>query len=66
MGKSVMILLPYIGCQDKVQGRDRLSPGELVRHLKPFCMLCCHGVNNTDKRLIACEETVTAGEKISL
>ena len=65
MCKSVMILLPYVGCQDEVKGSDRLSPGKLIADLQPFCMLSCHGINDTDKCLIACEETMTSGKQIT-
>ena len=65
MGKSVVVLLPYIGGQDKVQGCDRTSPGQLVADLQPLCVLCGHGIHDADKRLIACEETVTARQQIS-
>ena len=65
MGKSVVILLPYIGSQDEVQGRDRLSPGKLIADLQPFRVLCRHGIHDTDKRLVARKETVTSGQKIS-
>ena len=65
MCKSIMILLPYIRCKNEVQGSDRLSPGKLVADFQPFCVLSGHGVNDTDKCLITCEESVTACKKIS-
>ena len=65
VGKSVVVLLPYIGGQDKVQRCDRLSPGKLIADFQPFCMLCCHGIHDTDKRFVACKESMTSGQKIS-
>ena len=65
VGKSVVVLLPYIGSQDKVQGSDWLPPGKLVGNLQPFCMLRCHGVHNTDKCLIACKETMASGQQVA-
>ena len=59
MSKSVVVLLPYVGCQDEVQGCDGLSPGKLIANFQPFCMLGCHGVNDTDEGFIACEEAMT-------
>ena len=36
-----------------------------LQTFQPFCVLCCHGVYDTDKCFIACEEAVASGEKIS-
>ena len=56
-----MVLLPYIGGQDKVQ-RDAigLPPGQLVADLQPLA--CCAAMESTMRinASPACEETVTA------
>src|SRR5699024_1611311 len=65
MSKSIVVMLPYIGGQDKVQRGDRLSPGKLVADFQPFCVLSCHRIYNTDKCFIPCKEAVASGEKIS-
>ena len=65
MCKSIMILLPYIRCQNEVQGCNWLSPGKLVCYFQPFCMLCCHRIYNTDKCFVRSKETMTSGKKIS-
>ena len=33
MGKSIVILLPYIGCKNQVQGSNGLSPRKLITYL---------------------------------
>ena len=65
MGKSVVVLLPYIGGKDQVQGSDFLSPGKLVTNLQPLCMLSTHGVYNTDECFIGSEEAMTTGKQIA-
>lgn len=65
MRESIVVLLPYVGCQDQIQGGDGLSPRELIADLQPFCMLSRHGVNDSDKCLIACKESVTSGQQIA-
>ena len=66
MCKSVVILLPYVRSQDEVQGSDRTSPSKLVTYFQPFCMLCSHGIYDTDKSFVTSEETVTTREKVTL
>ena len=66
MGEAVVILLPYVGGEDQVQGGDGLSPGKLVADLQPFRMLGAHGIHHADERLIAGEEAVASREKIAL
>jgi hypothetical protein len=66
MGKSVVVLLPYVGGQDQVQGSDLLSPRKLVANLKPLSVLCAHGVYDTDECFVGCEEAVTTGQKVTL
>src|SRR5699024_12700345 len=65
MRKSVVVLLPYVGGQDQVQGSDLMSPRKLVANLQPFCVLSCHRVYDTDKCLIACEESVTSCKQVA-
>ena len=65
MGESVVILLPYVGGEDEVEGRDVLPPGELVADLQPFCVLCRHGVDDADERLVGGKEPVAPGEDIA-
>ena len=63
--KSVVVLLPYIGGKNQVQGSDFLSPGKLVANLQPLCMLSTHGVYNTDECFIGSEEAMTTGKQIA-
>ena len=65
MGKSVVILLPDIGGQNKVQRGDILPPGKLIADFQPFGMLCGHRIDDADKRLIRSEETVAPGEDVT-
>ena len=66
MGKAVVVLLPYVGSQNQVERRDRLTPRQAVADLEPLGVLCRHRVDNADERLIACEKAVTAGQQIAL
>ena len=65
VGEPVVVLLPYIGGQDKVQGSDWLPPGKLVCYLQPFCMLCRHGIHDTDKCFIACKKAMAASQQVA-
>ena len=66
MGEAVVVLLPYVGSQDIVQGGDIVPPGQLAAHLQPLGVLGEHGVHNADEGLIAVEEAVASGEQIAL
>ena len=66
MCEAVVVLLPYIGGKDQVQGSDLCSPGELAGNLQPLRMLRTHRVYDTDECFVGSEESVTAGQQISL
>ena len=65
MGKAVVILLPYVGSQNQVQGCNLLTPRQLVANLQPLCVLCCHRVDDADECFIACEEAMTTGQQVA-
>ncbi len=66
VAETVMILTPYMGCQQVVQRRNRATPGNFIlRHLEPLGVLIEHGINDMDKGLVTGKETVAAGEEIS-
>jgi len=64
--ESVVILSPYVGCQQVVQRGDGPAPGNLSADLQPFGVLIEHRIHNVDKGLVAGEKTVAASEKIAL
>ena len=66
MGEAVVVLLPYVGSQNIVQGGDVVPPGQLAAHLQPLGVLGEHGVHDADEGLIAVEEAVASGEQIAL
>ena len=61
MAESVMILTPYMRCQQIVQRRDGTTPGNIASGLQPLGMLIEHGVDDVDEGLVAGEEAVAAG-----
>jgi len=66
MCKSVVVLLPYVGCKKKVQRSDLLSPWKFGCNFQPFCMLSSHRVYYTDKCFVRSEESMTTCQEISL
>ena len=66
MGEAVMILLPDGGSHDQVQGRQLLPPGQLVADLQPLGMLRRHGIDDPGEGFIGGEESVPAGQQITL
>ena len=66
VGEAVVVLLPHVGGQHKVEGGDLLPPVEVAGDLQPLGMLGGHGVHDADKCLVAVEEAVASGEQIAL
>ena len=60
-----MVLPPDMRCQQVVQRRNRLPPGDLLADLEPFCMLIEHRIDDVDECLVAREQTMAPGEEIS-
>ena len=65
MGEAIVILLPYVGGQDQVQGSNALAPGQLAANLQPLSMLCNHGVHHADEALVGSKEAVTTGQQVA-
>ena len=63
--KAVVVLLPYVGGEDEVQGSDVLSPRQLIANFQPLCVLRGHRVDHADKRLVRSKESVPPGEDIA-
>jgi len=51
-GEAVVVLLPDVRCEQVVQRRDRLAPGELARHPQPLGMLAEHRVDDAEVALV--------------
>ena len=65
MGEAIVILLPYVGGQDQVQGSNALAPRQLAANLQPLSMLCNHGVHHADEALVGSKEAVTTGQQVA-
>src|SRR4051812_45181549 len=65
MAESIVILTPYVRREQVRERRDRLPPRNFTRSLQPLGMLVKHGIDNVDKSLVAGEQAVPAGEKIT-
>ena len=63
--EAVVILLPDVGGEQIVQRRDLPAPGQLQRYLQPFGVLAEHRVHDANEGLVAVEQTVPPGQKIS-
>ena len=59
MGEAIVILLPYVGGQDQVQGSNALAPGQLAANLQPLSMLCSHRIYYSNKSFITCKESMS-------
>ena len=64
--EAVVILPPDVGGQQVVQRGDGPPPRRFPTHLQPLGMLGEHGIDDADERLVAVEQPVAPGEKISL
>src|SRR5712692_8328974 len=65
MSESIVILPPYVRCQQVIERRDRAPPLDLAGNLQPLSVLVEHGINNVDEGFIAREEAMTPGEQIT-
>src|SRR6516225_10956433 len=65
MAEPVVILSPYMTGKEVVQRADGPSPGNVMAHLQPFGVLVEHRIDDVNKRLVAREETVPAGQQIA-
>ena len=63
--KAVVILLPDVGGQQIIQGRDRPAPGYGFGGFQPFRMLIEHGINDVGERFIARKKSMTPGEQVA-
>ncbi len=62
MREAVVVLLPDVRRQKKIQRRDWPSPRQFLDDLQPFGVLAEHRINDSYECLVAVEETVTAGQ----
>src|ERR1039458_4292502 len=51
--KTIMVVSPYVACEQNVQGCDRPAPGILAALFPPLGMLGQHGIDNLSESLIA-------------
>ena len=65
MGEAVVILLPDVRGEQIVQRRDLPAPRQFQRDLQPLGMLAEHRIDDANERLIAVEQPVPPGQKIS-
>jgi hypothetical protein len=65
VAESVMILPPYMRCEQVIERGDRPSPGNVTRHLQPLGMLIEHRVDDVNERLVTGEEAMSTGEQIT-
>ena len=65
MREAVVILLPHVGGEQIVQRRDLSPPGQFQTYLQPLGMLAEHRVDDANEGLIAVEQPVPPGQKIS-
>ena len=59
MGEAVVVLLPYVGGQNIVQGGDVVPPGQLAAHLQPLGVLGEHATNREVDRIHGNSNTVS-------
>ncbi len=65
MGEAIVILTPYMGTQQVVEGCDLDAPRQSRRHLQPFRVLVEHGIDDMNEGLVAIEEAVPPGQQVS-
>src|SRR5688572_10378965 len=61
----IVILPPYMGCQQIVQRSDGSSPGQPAGYVQPFGMLVDHRVDNVNECFIAREQAMSSGKQVS-
>ena len=66
MGKTVVVLPPYVRGQQIVERCDRPPPRDPPRCLQPLGVLVEHRVDDVDEGFVAIEEAVTPGQQIAL
>src|SRR5262249_45626961 len=64
MAESIVVLAPNMARQQVVQGSDGSPPWNMVADFQPFGVLIEHRVDDVDERLVAREETMSAGQEI--
>src|SRR5215469_7878166 len=64
--EAVVVLPPYGRSDQKIERRDGIPPGQVIRDLQPLGVLIKHGIDDMYEGLITGEETVPSGEQISL
>src|SRR5438034_8881068 len=66
MGEAVVILTPYVRCEQIVQRCDLASPRQLRRDFQPFGVLVEHRIDDMDEGFIAIEQSMSSGEEVAL
>ena len=66
VGKPIVVLAPYVRGEQVIERCHGPAPGDAVSGLQPFGVLVEHRVDDVDKRLIAGEKAMAAGQQVGL
>src|SRR5262249_9150931 len=66
MTEAIMVLPPDVRAEQGVERGSRPPPRNVLAHLEPLGVLVEHGINDVDKRLVAAEEAMPAGQEVAL
>jgi len=61
MRETIVVLSPYCGGEEDIEGGDLSAPFDFEAFLDPFAMLVYHGVDDVNEWFVAVEETVATG-----
>jgi hypothetical protein len=66
MGEAIMILAPDVARQKVVQRGDGSPPREAPRDLQPLRVLVEHRIDDVRECFVGVEDTMTAGQQVTL
>ncbi len=66
VGEPVVILAPDMRGQQVIQRSDLAPPRQVRRDLQPLRVLVEHRIDDVDERLVAVEQSMSAGEQVAL
>ena len=64
--EAVVVLAPHVAGEQVVERRDGPAPRDLTGDLQPLGVLVEHRVDDVDECFVAVEESVAAGQQVSL
>ena len=66
VAEAIVVLAPDMAGQKVIQASDRPSPRNVISDLQPLGVLIEHRVDDVDEGLVAVEQSVSAGQQVTL